>query len=384
MKILLMVSNESLPYALTTALNPKNDYCAIVTDKVQPAKDFAKKSGLPENIIFPLYELKHCIDEIYFDVLICVSDEVANYSDLLKYTQRCGCPQNKFVHLRLLNQSRIFVLERALRYYEQHSDEFEIFATGACIAAKSLDTTKFKYKLLNFGRSSQDLYYSYQIAKRILTPKKGEGGRNFRYAIITLGHFGFHWDFSMVYTVSHNILDYTVALNDLHNFYLPPEQYKSLFNENFLAYKLPFEDFDINNVMLEKNPMHVMDFTAHLKEREIIEIWNTVYFPKTREENLKTFDDYLALCREKNVRPIICTSPVSECYKKYFSKKMISEFNHDINEFLKKYPEAVFLEGADMQGFDDSDFYEINHLNTKGAAKFSTILNGVIEKLEKH
>ena len=147
----------------------------------------------------------------------------------------------------------------------------------------------------------------------------------------------------MVYTVSHNILDYTVALNDLHNFYLPPEQYKSLFNENFLAYKLPFEDFDINNVMLEKNPMHVMDFTAHLKEREIIEIWNTVYFPKTREENLKTFDDYLALCREKNVRPIICTSPVSECYKKYFSKKMISEFNHDINEFLKKYPEAVFL-----------------------------------------
>lgn len=384
MKILLVVSSVSLNFVLTNALNPKNDYCAIVTDKVSTAKDFAKKNGLSEEIIFPLYELKSCIEEINFDVLICVSDEVANYADLLRYTQSCGCPHNKFVHLRLLNQSRIFVLERAFRYYEKHSDEFEIFATGSCISAKSLDTTKFKYKILNFGRSNQDLYYDYQIAKRILMPKTGERGRNFRYAIISLGHFGFHWDLSKVYTVSHNILDYTVALNDLHNFYLPSEQYKSLFNEKFLSYKLPLEDLDINNLMLEKNSANAMDFTAHLKEREIIEIWKTIYFPKTREENLKVFDDYLALCTEKNVRPIICTSPVSECYLKYFSKKMISEFHSDMDEFLKKYPEAVFLEGADMKGFDDSDFYEVNHLNLKGAAKFSEILNGVIEQMEKH
>jgi len=178
MKILLVTTSATLPFALTTALNPKNDYCAFVVDEVNTAKDFVKKSGLPENIIFPLYELKNCIDEIYFDVLISISDFYTGYNDLANYAQRCGCPQNKFIHLYMLNQPKNFVLERALRYYEEHSAEIEIFATGNSHTCMGLDATKFKYKLLNFGRSSQDLYYSYQIAKRVLTPKTGGGRQN--------------------------------------------------------------------------------------------------------------------------------------------------------------------------------------------------------------
>ena len=169
-----------MPFALTTALNPKNDYCAFVVDEVNTAKDFAKKSGLPENLVYPLYELKNLIDEFYFDALISISDFYTGYDDLPNYAQRCGCPQNKFIHLHLLNQPKNFVLERALRYYEKHSDEFEIFATGNSHTCMGLDATKFKYKLLNFGRSSQDLYYSYQIAKRVLTPKTG-GQNSLRY-----------------------------------------------------------------------------------------------------------------------------------------------------------------------------------------------------------
>ena len=179
MKILLVVSSESLPFALTTALNPKNDYCAIVTDEEIPAKEFCKKIGLPENLIFPLYELKNCIDEIYFDVLISVSDIYTGYNDLVNYVQRCGCPQNKFIHLYMLNQPKNFVLERAIRYYEEHFNEIEIFATGNSHTCMGLDATKFKYKLLNFGSSSQDLYYGYQIAKRVLTPKTGGGAAKF-------------------------------------------------------------------------------------------------------------------------------------------------------------------------------------------------------------
>ena len=176
MKILLVVSSASLPFTITTALNPKNDYCAVVTDEVNTAKDFVKKIGLPEKIIFPLYELKDLINEIYFDAVVCISDGLTGYDDLANYAQRCGCPQNKFIHLRLLNSSENFSLERALRYYEEHSDEIEIFATGNSHTCMGLDANKFKYKLLNFAHSAQDLYYNYEIAKRVLTPKTG-GGR---------------------------------------------------------------------------------------------------------------------------------------------------------------------------------------------------------------
>ena len=176
MTILLVTTSASLPFVVTTALNLINDYCAFVVEEVQPSKEFAKKIGFPENLIYPLYELKNLINEIYFDALICISDGLTGYDDLANYAQRCGCPQNKFIHLRLLNSSENFSLERALRYYEEHSDEIEIFATGNSHTCMGLDANKFKYKLLNFAHSAQDLYYNYEIAKRVLTPKTG-GGR---------------------------------------------------------------------------------------------------------------------------------------------------------------------------------------------------------------
>ena len=176
MKILLVARSEILPLMVTNILNPQNDYCAFVVDEVNPAKEFAKKVGLSEDLIYPLYELKNVINEIYFDVLICVSDNITGIPNLFHYMFQCGCPKNKLVHyLHLANGTVNFVVERALRYYQEHSEEIEIFATGNSHTGKSLDANQFKYKLLNFGRVGQDLYYGYQIAKRVLTPKTRGG-----------------------------------------------------------------------------------------------------------------------------------------------------------------------------------------------------------------
>ena len=307
---------------------------------------------------------------------------MTGYDDLAEYVHRCGCPQNKFVHLRLLNSSGNFFVERALRYYEEHSDEIEIFATGNSHTCMGLDANQFKYKLLNFGISSQDLYFDYQIAKRVLTPKTG-GGRKIRYALIGLNPYTFHADQSLYYSENFRILHYAIAFNDVHNFWLPYEKYCGLFNENYLSYKLPLDNFNINNVMGGKTPLRFMNFFSRLKARERTEIWKDRYFSKTREEYLKILDDYLALCTKNKIRPIMCTFPVSECYSKYFSKKLINEFNHYVSEALKKFPESGFIDGWKLKSFDDSDFYDVDHMNIKGAAKFSAMLNNVIEQLEK-
>lgn len=126
-----------------------------------------------------------------------------------------------------------------------------------------------------------------------------------------------------------------------------------------------------------------MDFAARLKARERAELCKGRYYPDTCAEYVKILDNYLKLCQESNVRPIILLFPVSECYKKYFPKKMRSEFLHFVGEALKKFPDAVFVDGWKMSGFDDSNFFDADHMNIKGAAKFSGILNDVIIKLEE-
>lgn len=382
MKNLLVISTEYLPYAMENILNSKNDYCAIVTDEVNTAKEFVKKIGLPENLVYPLYELKTLINEIYYDAVICVSDKNTGHEGLGTYVQRCGCPQNKFVHFYIWNDEGNFLVERALRYYEEHSDEFEIFATGNSHTSAGLDVNQFKLKVLTFGLSSQDLYYSYQIAKRVLTPKTGGGARKIRYALIGLNSYTFHTDQSLFYNGVFRLLAYFTAFKDLHNFWMPPEQYQNLLNEKFLSNKLLLDDFDIDNVMLEKLYMYSMTFNAHVNAREKAESWNDKYYPETRNEYVKILDDYLKLCIESKVRPLLVLYPVAESYSKYFCKKLLAEFYHFIEEAVKKYPETIFIDGWKM-GFDDSYFRDVDHLNIKGAAKFSALLNNVIEELEK-
>lgn len=384
MKVLLVVTSASLPFAITNALSAKNSYCAIVVDEPMDAKNFAKKVGLSENLIYPLYELKECISDFYYDVLICISDGLTGYDDLANYVQRCGCPTDKFIHLRMLNDPGNFFIERALRYYDEHSGEIEMFATGNSHTCMGLDANQFKYKLLNFGRSSQDLYYGYQIAKRVLTPPKQGGGTNIRYALIGLAPYFFQTDQSLYYSENFRLLSYAIAFKDLHNFWLKSEQYCDLFNEEFISIKLPLERLDINNVMGEKTQLRFMNFASRMKARERTETWKNKYYPNTRTEYLKIFDNYLSLCEENSVRPIMFLLPVSECYKKYYSKRILSEFYHFIGEANKKYPNAGFIDGWRISGFEDSDFYDVDHMNIKGAAKFSKILNGVIEQLEKN
>ena len=74
--------------------------------------------------------------------------------------------QDKILTFYALNSWDNFLLERSLRYFKEHAAEFEMFATGISYVEKCLDVTRFKRKLFNFGRGSQDLYYNFQVSKR--------------------------------------------------------------------------------------------------------------------------------------------------------------------------------------------------------------------------
>ena len=177
------------------------------------------------------------------------------------------------------------------------------------------------------------------------------------------------------------LLQYVIALNDLHNFWMPVEQYKSLFQEEFLDLRLPV-DAEIDCVHPLPNTVIHMNLQQYMKARERIDIWQYRDFPETRDEYIKILDDYLTLCENNNVRPIMFLPPFTVGYKKHFNKKMLNEFYYLIHEAQKKHSSAIFLDGWQIS-FPDIDFWDTDHLNIQGAAKFSTILNNLIEELER-
>ena len=169
----------------------------------------------------------------------------------------------------------------------------------------------------------------------------------------------------------------------MHNFWLPVEKYLKLFNEDYLKIKLPIEINEINCVTpVDDNNIQTIQPAARLSWRERIDKWADRNFIETRTENIKILDNYLTLCEINGVRPIMFIPPFTQAYMKNFSKEKLDEFHYLVKQIMKAHSMAVFINGWKLGGFTDEDFFDVDHMNIRGSAKLSTILNNVIEQLE--
>ncbi len=165
MRVLLVTNEMNLAEKLDV-LSPELEYCGFVVDNVEPAKETLEKVGLSQVPLYPLSELKTCAESHDYDYAICVQE--LPYDGRAYKLYKAGFPTEKVVAFaNLLNEAN-WQTERPLRYYQEHAQEIEMFATGISTVEAGIDIRQFKRKAINFGTSSQDLYYSFQIAKHIV------------------------------------------------------------------------------------------------------------------------------------------------------------------------------------------------------------------------
>jgi hypothetical protein len=371
MKILLVTTADKLAEKLAV-LSPEFEYCAAVVDNVEPAKKILATIGLSEVPVYPMNELKACSENVKYDYAICVQDGF--YDAVIMNLLRCGFPTKKVVSFAALPSVGNFQTERPLRHYQEHCQEFEIFATGTSYTETAIDINKFKRKAINLATSSQDIYYNFQIAKSVILYNGGKNG--IRYALIGLAPYSFHFDLSNAFTLKCRLLPYFIAFNDLHNSPVPADVYKKFLREDWVTKKFPVDNIYINGV---KSQRVMVDPLAN---NDGIRPWTGKYYPETLKENTKILDDYLTLCEENNVRPVIFMAPLTEKYIANFNKQLLEEFYSLIEQARQKHSSAVFVDGYKWGGVTYEDFYDHQHVNLHGAAKFSAYLNDFIEGLE--
>jgi|GEM_PF-5502204 len=244
MNVLLVTTAKNLEEKLY-ALNPELEYCAIVTDDVEAAKKILAQIGLTKNVICSMDELPKCVEHLRYDYILCVKDHFYDW----QINRLEGLPAEKIVSFAELATARNWETERQLRYYKEHVQDFEMFATGASYTMNGINGRYFKYKGINFAQSCQDLYYSFQIAKSVVLC--GEGYNRIRYALIGLSPYSFHLDISRTFALRNRILPYVIAFNDLHNFPLPIDVYKKFFRKEWLTKKLSIQKVNIHGRKLK-------------------------------------------------------------------------------------------------------------------------------------
>lgn len=267
-------------------------------------------------------------------------------------------------------------VEKAMNTLLSSDVIYEVIATGISYCNLGLRVDYIKKPCIKFTFGSQDLYYDYNLIKYIVDNYKYKI-RKVKHIIIGLSYYSFQYDLSLSAMKNKTILYYDV-IGLYHN------------NHKIIEMK---DDYNINkniaNKVFVKDDQGKYKFNWYknlntgIKDKKILgEVQAkrdcNKNYPNTVEENKKIFAEYLELLKENNIKPIVVVFPASKYYTKYFSKRIENEYNEIIKEFQEKY-NFQYLDYFRSELFDDDDFFDVSHLNKKGAEKFTNILNEVIE-----
>ena len=157
---------------------------------------------------------------------------------------------------------------------------------------------------------------------------------------------------------------------------MPVDVYKRILREDRLKQKPSIANVNINGVKSSKVMANPLD------NNDGIRTWVGKYYKETHDEYIKILDDYLTLCEENKIRPVMFLAPLTEKYIDTFNRRLLEEFYSLVEQARQKHSSAVFVDGYKWHGTTYEDFYDHQHVNLHGAAKFSAYLNNFIEELE--
>lgn len=292
---------------------------------------------------------------------------------------------NQLLSLRV-DKNKIFQYYKFLDYnwnnYKYNLECFlekntnsEVILTGISYALKGFNTKLCSKETYNLALGSQDIFYDYHTVK-YLFEKFYHKTSKINWVIIGLSYYSFQYDMSLSSMKGRVNLYYDV-LGERHNF----------------DYVTDIDEGDVNSVIADK--------IFKKSENDVFEFnWNSTTlnqydnklelgkwqaekdcdknYPNTVSENQAIFREYITFLKNHNIKPIIVVFPASKYYTKYFSDRIENEFHTIINKFKAEF-KFQYIDYFRSDLFNDDDFEDVSHLNSKGAEKFTKILNEVIE-----
>ena len=291
---------------------------------------------------------------------------------------------------------------------------------GSSYAKYGIDPTYMHTPAINFGLTSQDIYYSFSIARKIIKSNK-----NIKNVVFPTGYYIFHSDLSRATSSSAKEVvaaTYIRALGDAHHaINLPkikmhlPEHLCFLDPEKTFAY-LCHEEFQRR----EGKSAHLMRTFLEPAQKTQNIPWKELYnFPRTEDErvqlyssqkqyfweqlsadarmllgyqrarehnklyayteteaeNKKLFDKFVTFCNKNGVNLYVLLMPQTDEYIRWLNPAFRSHYFQILDSIKGSF---YFINYLNTTLFKLNDFADADHLNEQGAEKVSKILNDIL------
>lgn len=330
---------------------------------------------------------------------ISISDGLINFDKIIHYDKFMNDIYNIVEQIYHLNH--IFYdynyLVNTINIAKKNITE-SIFI-GHSYSLNGLDETKLNENVVNLSLSSQDLYYSFKIAKNII-----DENQNIKKCYIGTGYWTFYLDLSRAQNIHElarieNI--YYPILKDGHNCkYLNTEKKLSLDEYSNPLVKHVFNLEKLYNCLSEiiynrnktyfnnkftrqalsligNNKLNLMDDEKKYRlGKERAEQHNKmIRYVHTRAENEKIIKELLEYLNEKNIQVTIVNFPTTRYYNEFLNNQFKEDYYKILGKLEKEYNFLLIDLNNENNLFSDEDFRDLDHMSSLGAEKITNILN---------
>lgn len=370
LNVVLVVLNEQYLERTLQTLNLNNaNLVAIVVDGNKGKVFNVGKKEIP---IISFAQIQSLLDRGK-DFVWLINGYINGVGDIWrmkKFLMNGGVPEDNIVNFEILSHISLSWLAN-LRYIEKNGVDF--FATGISYTEVGLDLRYIPHtsgRGVNLACSNQDLQQAYLTAKHIFEHVKPG---TIKFVLIGLAPYDFRYTNAEAFSVCSRNLQYMLALNSASK-NLHDELLKILVSDkvNQLINGTTEQKADLNLNGLKNFFNSELPAKAVINWEAELDNLTKKLRPQVIEQNLNILKAYINLCHENGAKPVGVVFPFPPIIRKNYDTELLTNFRAAIRQ-LKENHGFTCVDLFDLElGYDC--FYNMAHLNLKGAAMASTLL----------
>lgn len=365
-------------------------------------KSLNKNIQIIEDMNSFIYEMQSNLDE-ELNILILSEETIIEeldisiyFNDLIYYDKTMNYILKMSNDIYYSNYDYNYILNSI---EEAKSKNLDMIIVGNSYPLTGIVEKSLKYNTINLSLSSQDLYYSYKLAKLVI-----ENNTKIKKCIIGGGYYLINHDLSKSQTkdaISRVKNVYYPILQDKHNSSLieyinsntinqiiDDKVLKYIFNLDYLDGRFKYYIYKYNNGYFNYNvPREQNNMLGNVKLSELSEEDKYIlgkiranqhnklskYNETTQEYNL-ILNEFITFLNNKNVEPIVVIFPNTKYYSEFLNKNYEKQFYNIINN-IKISQNINLIDFSKFDIFEERDFIDFDHMSEIGAIKITDEIN---------
>jgi hypothetical protein len=260
-------------------------------------------------------------------------------------------------------------------YLEQSIDRAEVLAMGSSHAYYGIQARLLSPSAFNASYVAQDVYYDSRIVLNYLPRAK-----NLKLVILTISYFTFETrleDYSEGWRASYYYRYWGIPRAD--------GGFKASDYSLIALYGIPqtrtfwFNGFTSDSKDQIGKDGSKVDFVAAATTPDAggavaAKLQDEIMNPKYAVDNMRYIEEMIQALRARRIDVVFVTTPATRSYYEGMRPDLYGVMQDRVQYLCRKYGLLYFNYLKDRR-FDNEDFFDSNHLDTRGAEKFSRFLS---------